>query len=144
MTGATNTMGTRDRLVGVPDDLNLAQALCRPPWHVASTMEIAEASGISFGRLSNWTTRRLFVRPEPRAVFRVGGNRNLYRIDRVTVWLTGASVQDQALSYLQRVGLAPDDGRDLWEHVRMLEAFRLFGHYWRLNDHKAYMLTLRA
>jgi hypothetical protein len=122
-------------------DVDIAKVLNRPPWHVASTAEIAEATGIAFSRLANWVVRKRFVRPEPRSRYRLVGNRNLYRVDKVVSFFTGVPVDDQAHLYLQSVGVPPD-GRDLWTHVQMLEGLNVFDHVWRPRDQEVYLAAL--
>jgi hypothetical protein len=75
---------------------DLAERLRRPPWHVASTKELAQAMGITFGRLSNWVVRGQFVPAAPRHLFRLTGNKSVYRVDKVVEWLTGVPADDQA------------------------------------------------
>lgn len=125
--------------------VDLARQLARPPWHVASTRELSDATGISFSRLSNWITRRQWPAPEPRQLYRRVGNKSLFRIDRVVEWLTGVQIEDQAQSYLRSVGLAADD-RELWPHVVQLERFGLWKHVWQPRDletYLAYLVTMK-
>ena len=126
-------------------DLDLGGALNRPPWHVASTREISDATGISFSRLSNWITRRQWPAPEPRQLYHRVGNKSLFRVDRVVEWLTGVPIDDQSQTYLRSVGLAADD-RPLWPHVAEMERFRLWKHVWQPRDletYLAYLVTMK-
>jgi hypothetical protein len=126
-------------------DLDFVQKLGRPPWHVASTREISDATGISFARLSNWITRRQWPAPEPRQLYRRVGNKSLFRIDRVTQWLTGASIDDQALRYMESVGLGPGE-LELWAHVAYWERLELWPHVWQpldVDTYVAFLLTMK-
>lgn len=121
---------------------DLVEALARPPWHVGSTAEISSAAKIPFGRLGNYVCRGQFVRAEPRHLFRLKGNRSVFRLDRVTLWLSSVPLAEQALRYLARVGLTPPPGADVREHICMLERCGVFSHAWRPRDLEAYLKTL--
>jgi hypothetical protein len=121
--------------------VDLVNALARPPWHVCSTKELSQAAGIPFAQLSNWTTRHLFVPPEPRQLYRRVGNKSLFRLDRVTEWLTGTSIDKQALRYLESVGLGPGD-LELWAHVAYWERLELWPHVWQPRDVDTYVAFL--
>jgi hypothetical protein len=125
--------------------VDLAAKLNRPPWHVASTREISDATGISFSRLSNWVTRRTWPPAEPRHLYRRVGNKSLYRLDRVIEWFTGASIDDQALRYMESVGLGPGD-HDLWALIAQYERWSLWPHVWRpldVDTYVAFLLTMK-
>lgn len=123
-------------------DVNLPEKLRRPPWHVATTAEIAEAAGISFGRLGNWTVRKQFVPAEPLGLYRVNGHKRVYRVDGVVEWISGVSPAKQATDYLAPLGLGRPEGVEVWEHVRLLERMALFPHRWRPRDQETYLATL--
>ncbi len=113
----------------------------RPPWHVATTAEVAQAADIPFSTLSNWIVRGRFPRPEPRHLFFVDGNKRLFRIDLVTGLLGGPTSEEQAISYLEQRGLAPNHP-NIWQHVRLLERLNVFEHRWQPRDLEAYLATL--
>lgn len=141
MTKLLPTRKIPDKLGHEFADADLVQTLRRPPWHVASTREISDATGITFGRLSNWLMRRLFVPPETRQLYHRVGNKSLFRIDRVVEWLSGVPLEEQAQRYLGSVGLAADD-RELWPHVVMLERLNVWPHVWRPRDFEMYLASL--
>lgn len=122
-------------------DAQLSRVLSRPPWHVATTAEIAEATSTPFSTLSNWIVRGKFSPAEPRGLFHVDGNKRVYRIDVVTEHLSGVGSGEQALHYLQTVGLEPESS-DVWSHIVLLERLNLFQHRWRPRDAEAYLATL--
>ena len=138
-----HSIARQNRLGNNFAEIDLVERLRRPPWHVASTAEIADATAISFGRLSNWVVRKQFVLPEPRDLFRVG-NRRVYRLDRVVGWLSGVTLEQQARRYLGSLGLLPnarDD--DIWLHIRRLEGLRLWTHFWEPRTLSGYLATIR-
>jgi hypothetical protein len=82
--------------------------------------------------------------PEPRQLYR-SGNRSLFRLDRETQWLTGASIDDQALSYLESVSLGPGE-LELWAHVAYSEHLELWPHVWQpldVDTYVAFLLTMK-
>ncbi len=121
---------------------DLVHLLARPPWHVATTAELAAATNVPFGRLSNWIQRGQWPKAEPRHLYRLDGNKRVFRIDTVVEWLTGAAPAVQAMTYLEQVGLTPQSG-DVWRHVRMLERVGVFAHRWEPRDPDGYIATLK-
>jgi len=61
-----------------------------PPWQVFSSLEVADALGLSLNTMSNMKLRRTGPTPEPFEDYR--SNRNHYRHDNLCVWLTGQPV----------------------------------------------------
>jgi hypothetical protein len=98
---------------------------------------------VSFSRLSNWICRRQWVPPEPRQLYRLTGNKSLYRIDKVVQFLSDIQPERQANDYLTSVCLEPD-GRPIWELVRLLEGLNLFRHAWRPRDQALYLAGLKS
>jgi hypothetical protein len=122
---------------------DLASRLNRPPWHTCSTKELSQALGISFGRLSNWICRGQWgVEPAPRPLFRLTGNKTVWRVDSVVTWLTGVPADDQARRYLMSVGLF-FEGHEIWELVRYWERLgTIWKHAWPPRDREAYLASL--
>jgi len=58
-----------------------------PPWQVFSSLQVADALGLSLNTMSNMKLRRTGPPPEPFEDYR--GNRIMYRYDRLCEWLTG-------------------------------------------------------
>lgn len=121
---------------------DLTIRLARPPWQVATTAEVASAANIPFGRLSNWIQRGQWPAAEPRRLYRLDGNKRVFRLDAVVEWLTGAAPTVQALDYLTSAGVAPREG-EVWAHVALLERLRVFPHRWPPRDREAYLATLK-
>jgi hypothetical protein len=127
-------------------NLDLGQILNRPSWHVATTREIAEAASIPFGQLSNWVVRRQrqFPLPEPRQLYRLDRNARVFRVDKVTEWMSGVPALEQAVRYLDASGLSPmnSSDADIFEYIAFLERLRIFTHRWPPRDLEAYLNTL--
>lgn len=60
------------------------------PWQVFSSMQVAQAIGVSLQTLHNMKMRGTGPRPEPFPDYR--GNRIMYRYDNLCEWITGLPV----------------------------------------------------
>ena len=93
------SFGLRSNLTCKSEQATLMHRLSRPSWHVASTREFSDALDVSFARLSNWVCRRQWAPSEARHLYRLTGNKSLFRIDRVTEFLSGTPPEQQAHDY---------------------------------------------
>lgn len=86
----------RNRTIQSLDKLTLDRGLQEqgfhlpPPWHVFSSLQVADAIGVSLQTMHNMRLRRSGPRSEPFEDYL--GNRIMYRLDHLYKWITGHPV----------------------------------------------------
>lgn len=107
----------------------------RPPWHVVSSRELADALGVSLQSVANWRIRGNGPPPEPSRHFR--GHREHYRVDRVLAWLSERNGAPQpawtfsAAFIAQHLGAAPQSAAETDAAIAMLERANVWPHRWQ-------------
>lgn len=120
---------------GDPTINNANLLYSRPPWHVVSSRELAEALGVTLQTLANWRIRDSGPPPAPHRWF--GGNRTYYRIDQTLAWLSALHdhptpawkyCRDHLAQIFDIEDLATES--DVMRLVHLLENARAFPHRW--------------
>lgn len=70
------------------------------PWQVFSSLQVADAIGVSLQTMHNMKMRRSGPEPEPFAHYR--GNRIMYRYDSLCAWITGLPVWKCQQKWLEK------------------------------------------
>ena len=83
----------RNKIINSLDKQTLDQGLKEqgfhlpPPWHVFSSLQVADALHVSLQTMHNMKLRRTGPPPEPFSDY--NGNRIMYRYDSLCEWITG-------------------------------------------------------
>ena len=119
-----------------PSGSSQADMFERPPWHVASSLELATALGVSLQTIANWRIRSVGPPALPKGHFR--GNRSYYVVEEVLAWLSDRRGEPRAGWLFSRDYLTPIFPIDpemqetaLRDMITWLEANAVFTRRWK-------------